>query len=127
MSSDHFVNGIPQQVPPFAEGEIWLVEAYRDLRDHQWTTSFGQRNKPFAQAQEDLRVLRTWVSGQTLPARFYGEIFNPTEKRYFPGVRVDLRGEKQIFSSTTDSLGYFTFENLPPGIYEAAAALPRKI
>ena len=127
MSSDHFLDGIPQQVPPFIEGEIWLVEAYRDLRDHQWTTSFGQRNKPFAQAQEDLQVLRTWVSGQTLPARFYGEIFNPAEKRYFPGVRVDLRGEKQIFSSITDSLGHFAFENLPPGIYEAAAVLPQGV
>jgi hypothetical protein len=124
MTSDHFLDGIPQQVPAFAEGDIWLVEAFRDLRDYQWTTSFGQRNKPFAQAREELRVLRTWVSGQTLPARFDGEVFNSVEKKYVSGVRVDLRREGQTFSSTTDSGSHFAFANLTPGIYEAAATLP---
>lgn len=125
MTSDHFINGIPQQVPPFAEGEIWLVEAYRDLRDQQWTTSFCQRTKPAVRAEEDLRVLRAWVGGQRLPARFDGEVFNPTERRYVAGVGVYLRGEKQIFSTITDSGGHFAFENLTPGIYEAAAMLPQ--
>ena len=51
MTSDVFLGGIPQQVPAFVEGEIWLVEAYRDLRDQQWTTSSCQRTKPGALAQ----------------------------------------------------------------------------
>jgi len=125
MTSDQFIGGIPQQVPAFTEGEIWLVEAYRDPRDQQWTTSSCERTKPAAQAGEELRVLRAWVSGQTLPARFDGEVFNTKERRHVAGVRVYLRGEKQTFSSTTDSDGLFAFENLAPGNYEAAAILPQ--
>ena len=30
MTSDFFIGAIPQQVPAFREGEVWLVEAYYD-------------------------------------------------------------------------------------------------
>ena len=97
---------------------------YRDQRDQQWTTSYCQRTKPAAQAEEDLRVLRAWVIGQRLPARVTGEVWNPAERKNLAGVQVYLRGGKQTFSATTDGRGQFTFENLDPGVYEAVAALP---
>jgi hypothetical protein len=124
LSSDFFVNGIPQQVPAFAEGEVWLVEAYRDQRDQQWTTSYCQRTKPVAQADEDLRALRAWVIGQRLPGRVTGQLWSPVAGKNLAGVQVYLFGGRQTLSATTDSRGRFSFENLDPGVYEALAALP---
>jgi hypothetical protein len=124
LTSDVFVDGIPQQVPTFRAGEVWLVEAYRNQRDQQWTTSYCARTKPAAQAEDDLRVLRAWVLGQHLPARVAGEVWNPAERKNITGIRVYLRGGKQTLSATTDDRGQFSFENLDPGIYEAIAALP---
>ena len=125
MTSDHFVNGIPQQVPAFADGELWLVEAYRDQRDQRWTTSYCQRTKPAAQAEEDLRTLRAWVTGQQLPAWVTGEVWNAGERKDLVGIQVSLRDGKQTLSATTDSRGQFSFENLDPGVYEVDAALPQ--
>jgi hypothetical protein len=125
MTSDHFIGSIPQQTPAFADGELWLVEAYRDQHDQQWTTSFCQRTKPAAQAEEDLRVLRAWVTGQRLPARVTGEVWNPAERKNVAGVQVYLRGGKQTLSATTDGRGRFSFDELDPGVYDAVAVLPQ--
>jgi hypothetical protein len=112
-------------VTSLAAGEIWLVEAYRDSRDGKWTTSHCQRTRPAARAAEDLQVLRAWISGRILPARVDGEVFNPAERKSVSGVRIYLRGEKQILSTTTDAGGHFSFEDLGPDIYEATAVLPQ--
>jgi hypothetical protein len=125
MTSDHFIGDIPQQTPAFAYGELWLVEAYLDQHDQQWTTSYCQRTKPAAQAEEDLRVLRAWVTGQRLPARVTGEVWNPVERKNLARVQVHLRGGKQTLSATTDGRGQFSFDELDPGVYEAFAALPQ--
>jgi hypothetical protein len=125
MTSDHFLGDIPQQTPAFADGELWLVEAYRDQHDQQWTTSYCQRTKPVAQADDDLRVLRTWVTGQRLPARVTGEVWNPGERKNLAGVQVYLRGGRQTLSTTTDGRGQFSFDELDPRVYEAVTALPQ--
>lgn len=125
LSSDLFVDGVPQGVPPLAPGETWLVEAYRDARDRQWTTNHCLRTKPLANAGEDLRVLRAWANGQTLPARVDGEVYNSEERRGVAGVTVYLRGERQVFSALTDPAGHFAFAKLQAGIYELSAALPQ--
>jgi hypothetical protein len=124
MTSDHFVDGIPQHVPPFAAGELWLVEAVREPRDQQWITSYGQRTKPVSEAEDDLRVLRAWSAGQHLPAKVTGEVFRPSEKRGVSGIEIHLLGDGRALLSITDSLGQFSFENLPDGVYEATATLP---
>ena len=68
------------------KGEVWLIEAYRDPRDQQWTTSLCQRSKPVEQAADDLRVLRLWANRQTLPASFNGEVFDRTQNRRVAGA-----------------------------------------
>ncbi len=119
MTSDWFVNGIPQQVPALREGEAWLVEAYYDNHEQQWMTSMCQRTMLAEQAGQDLQVLRAWVVGQRLPARVTGQVVNPGERKNVSAARVYLRAAKGTISTTTDSLGKFSFENVEPGVYEA--------
>jgi hypothetical protein len=119
MTSDAFVGGIPQQVPAFREGEVWLVEAYYDYHEQQWMTSTCQRTKLAEQAGQDLQVLRVWVVGQRLPSRITGQVSNPGEGKNVSGARVYLRAEKGTISTTTDGLGQFSFDNVEPGVYEA--------
>jgi hypothetical protein len=125
LTSDHSLNGIPQQVPPLAEGEVWFIEAYKDQRDQQWTASSCGRSKLAAQADEELQFLRAWLKGEVLPARFDGSVFDPNERKYVAGVSIYLRSSKQTFSTVTDLAGRFTFQDLPHDLYEASAALPQ--
>jgi hypothetical protein len=67
LTSDHFLDGVPQQVPAIQQGEVWLVDAYRNQRDQQWYTGLCQRSKPAAQAEEELRTLHAWSAGQEAP------------------------------------------------------------
>jgi hypothetical protein len=124
LTSDHFLDGVPQQAPAMRPGEVWLVDAYRNQRDQQWYTGLCQRSKPAAQADEELRTLRAWAAGKRLPARFSGEMFNRAASKYVPGVRVYLSGEKQTFSTMSDDQGRFVIENVPPGVYQVAADVP---
>ncbi|MCU1328931.1 MAG: hypothetical protein JWN34_4301, partial [Bryobacterales bacterium] len=124
LTSDLFLSGIPQNVPDFREGEVWLVEAYRDQRDQQWTTSRCKRTKPVAEADEDLLFLRAWVLGQRLPAQVTGEVWNSAGRTNMAGIQIHLRSSMQTFSATTDRRGQFSFENLDAGVYEAVADLP---
>jgi hypothetical protein len=119
MTSDFFIGAIPQQVPAFREGEVWLVEAYYDNHEQQWMTSACQRTKLAEQAEQDLQVLRAWVVGQRLPARITGQVSNPGERKNVSAAHVYLRGGKGTISTTTDGLGQFSFDNVEPGVYEA--------
>ncbi len=122
LTSDHFLNGEPMQVPDMHPGEVWLVEAYRSPRDEEWYTSSCGRTKRASRAAGELLVLRTWAAGKTLPAHFSGQVFNRSTSKYVAGVRVDLRGETSL-SAVSDSQGRFRIDNVPPGVYEAATEL----
>ena len=119
MTSDAFVDGIPQQVPAFREGEVWLVEANYDNHEQQWMTSTCQRTRLAEHAGQDLQVLRAWVVGQRLPARITGQVSNPGEGKNVSAAHVYLRAAKGTISTTTDGLGHFSFDNVEPGVYEA--------
>jgi len=129
LTSDHFLDGIPQDVPAFHEGEVWLVEAHRGPQDQQWVTSFCERTRPAAQAEKDLQFLRAWIRGEHLPAQVTGEVWNPVERKSLAGIQIYLRratqsNAAQTFSGTTDDRGQFSFQNVDPGVYEAVPALP---
>ena len=123
LTSDHFLNGEPRQVPDMHRGEVWLVEAYRSQTDGQWYTSFCQRSKPASQADSELLALRTWAAGKALPAHFSGQVFKRSIKKYVADVHVYLQGEKTL-SAVSDSEGRFAIDNVPPGVYLAATDLP---
>jgi hypothetical protein len=113
----------PSKCPPSAKVRFGWLRPTGTKRTNKWTTSFCQRTKPAAQAEEDLRVLRAWVLGQSLPAQVTGEVWNPAERRNLAGIPVYLRGGAQTLSTTIDDRGQFSFENLGPGVYEAVVAL----
>lgn len=119
LTSDVFVGRIPQQVPAFREGELWLVEAYYDGHEQQWMTSTCQRIKLAEQAGHDLQILRAWVAGQRLPARVTGQVAKLDEGKNIAGALVYLRAEKGTRSTTTDGLGQFSFDDVEPGVYDA--------
>ena len=112
----------------FAEGETYLVEAYRKVATGTWEVSSCSRTRLLAQATEDLEVLRAWKTGQRLPGRISGQIIElegvigPGEGRRSPPsgtpFRIRLLGGREILETTSDSRGQFTFENLDPGVYE---------
>lgn len=123
LTSDHFLDGEPRQVPDMHPGEVWLVEAYRSPTDQQWYTSLCQRSKRASQADGELLVLRTWAAGKALPAHFSGQVFNRSISKYVAAVHVYLQGKK-TFSAMSDSEGRFVIDNVPPGVYLAATDLP---
>lgn len=120
ITSDVFIGSIPQGTPAFSVGDAWLVEAYYDGHQQQWMTSTCQRTKPVSQASEDLRALRAWVAGDRLPGRVQGQVANPGKGKHLSDVRVYLRGPGGTLPTTTDDSGHFSFDDLEPGVYEAA-------
>ena len=48
----------------------------------------------------------------------------PKERKNIPGVRIQLTDGKRTFTTYTGADGFFAFENIPPGLYEAVADLP---
>lgn len=63
LTSDHFINGLPQQIPAMVEGQTWFVDAYFNPALAQWVTSSCERTKLAERAGEDLRMFRAWASG----------------------------------------------------------------
>jgi microcompartment protein CcmK/EutM len=124
VTSDSYIDGVPRNVLPFAQGQDWLVEAVRESGNQPWTTSRCLRTKASQSAVDDLKVLRAWRSGQQLPARIFGEVWNPEKRANISGIRIDLVGGIKPLSATSDERGEFVFDGLSAGKYEAVALLP---
>jgi hypothetical protein len=103
----------------FAEGGTYLVRAYRNLGDERWQVSSCSRTRAIANADEDVRMLRTWKAGIPLPARILGIAA--------PGLTVRLRGSGRALETSTDSQGRFEFKDLPNGTYEVEAESPPNV
>lgn len=121
ITSDVFINGIPQGIPSFREGEVWLIEAYYDAQEQHWMTSACQRTKLAAQSTENLRVLRAWRDGNRLTGRVTGYVSNFNRSTHVSGVRVTLHGSRGTRVAVTDGSGQFSFDEVDSGLYEAAA------
>jgi hypothetical protein len=125
VTSDLYVDGVPQGAPSFAIGREWLVEAGRRNENQPWTTTSCSRTKAMRNAAEDLKVLRAWAAGQDLPARISGEVWDPAAGKNIPGIQIDLAGGPgPPLSTTSDERGQFAFDGLASGQYQAVALLP---
>jgi hypothetical protein len=124
VTSDLYVDGVPQGGPSFVQGQDWLVEARRQNVNEPWTTSNCLRTKALYSAIEDLSVLRTWRNGLQLPARISGEVWDPGQRKNISSIQINLVGGTQPLSTTTDERGQFVFKDLVPGKYEIVALLP---
>ena len=88
-----------------------------DLDRRDTAAALGQINRvivgvthrfPADRAEEDLRVLRTWVNGQRLPANVTGEVYNADQRRGVSAVQViSTLGKKMglTVTSTKDEDG----------------------
>ena len=124
LTSDLYVNSAPQGLPSFAAGTTWLVEARRRNPDQPWTTGLCTRTKLVSRADEDLRVLRHWAVGDTLPAVVTGEVWDPKVRKDIPGISLRLSGGNRTLSIVSDAQGHFAFEAVEPGVYQLEALLP---
>lgn len=62
LTSDYFINGVPQQIPAMVEGQTWFVEAHFNSALKHWTTSHCERTRLAERAGEELRLFREWVA-----------------------------------------------------------------
>ena len=111
----------------FIVGETYLVEArFWPPEKPVWSVNLCSRTKPLrdSQATENLRTLRQWQKGKRPPGRVTGEVWVPKERRNIAGVRIQLTNSERTLTTHTGANGLFTFENVPPGLYEAVADLP---
>ena len=112
----------------FAEGQTYLVEAYKKVATGTWEASSCSRTRLLAQATEDLEALHAWKTGQRLPGRISGRIIElaavlgPGPAVWLPPsgtpFRIRLLGGKEILETTSGGRGEFRFENLDPALYE---------
>src|ERR1041385_112349 len=58
----------------FAEGQTYLVEAYKRVATGTWEASSCSRTRLLAQATEDLEALHAWKAGQRLAGRISGQV-----------------------------------------------------
>ena len=111
----------------FIVGETYLVEArFWPPEKPVWSVNLCSRTKPLrdSQATENLRTLRQWQKGERPPGRVTGEVWVQKERRNIAGVRIQLTNSERTLTTHTGANGLFTFENVPPGLYEAVADLP---
>jgi hypothetical protein len=108
----------------FAEGETYLVEAYRQPGSDTWQVTSCSRTRPVEMASDDLNVLRAWRVGQRLPGRISGQIIDRRTPPAGTPFRVRLLGGKQILEGTSDSRGQFGFENLDAVVYQVQVMQP---
>jgi hypothetical protein len=108
----------------FAEGETYLVEAYRRPGSDTWQVTSCSRTRPVEKAADDLKVLRAWKAGQRLPGRISGQIIDRRTPPAGTAFQVRLLGGQQILETTSDSRGQFGFENLDAGVYQVEVVQP---
>ncbi len=108
----------------FAEGDTYLVEAYRRPGSGTWQVTSCSRTRPVEEASDDLNVLRAWRVGQRLPGRISGQIIDRRTPPAGTPFQVRLLGGQQILEVTSDSRGQFGFENLDAVVYQVQVVQP---
>jgi len=115
----------------FADGQRYLVYAYRSSEDEGLSTNLCTRTRPLSRADEDLEYLdnldkaapgSTIYGGAMLYAMDLGKMTSVL--RPMAGMTVAIEGEDRHFEIVTDSEGQYNVGALPAGSYEIRAALP---
>jgi hypothetical protein len=113
----------------FAIGAKYLIDAAK--QDNILLTSICSLTSPLAQSEGELRILRMIAAGQHLPdvsGVLVREADPPDSERSapIPGVVVEMRRAAGgvPFKAVTDSIGAFTFSNLPEDSYQMTLGLP---
>ena len=102
----------------FAEGGVYLIEAYRNGPGDRWKVSTCSRTKLASEVAGDVNALRASKNGVRLPGRIVGQVFGRTGGISPAGVRIQLLGGKHPLEAISDSQGQFEFTNLESGSYQ---------
>jgi hypothetical protein len=123
---------------PFQEGHEYLVYASHSTETRSLYAGICSRTAPAERAAADLVYLRSLAKGGP-PSRIFGFVTG-----YSPGVGIELRYaeraphpianvpihlESEVASrrTFTDSLGNYTFDGLPAGMFSVSADMPRNL
>jgi hypothetical protein len=77
----------------FTEGGTYLMEAHRRPGSDTWQVTSCSRTRSVDRADEDLRVLRAWNTGQRLPGRISGQIIDRRNSATGKAFQVRLLGQ----------------------------------
>lgn len=105
-------------------GQTYLFEARQDGRGRWVPLVCTGRASTIDSAEDNIRSLRAWKSGQTLPSRIYGKAL--VMGRFPTAVRFGLRGEVPM-ETILDEDDRFSFDNLQPGRYEFEMLTPGRM
>jgi hypothetical protein len=116
----------------FEAGKQYLVFASQDEYTGRWRTTICSGTREALDANEDIRTLRAWTVGQSLPPRIYGSVWdwtdrgNPEERGSMPLSNVEVRASAKgtDLATFTDGQGRFKFDDLKPGRYRVTLQLP---
>jgi hypothetical protein len=116
----------------FNLGEQYLVFATQDETPRRWRTTICSGTQSVLYAEEEVRTLRAWKTGESLPPRIYGSVWDSTHlgdagdtgEIALPRVEVRLSGDNSDRVTFTDVHGRFKFDDLVPGRYRIMVQLP---
>jgi hypothetical protein len=80
----------------FTEGGTYLMEAHRRPGSDTWQVTSCSRTRSVDRADEDLRVLRAWKTGQRLPGRISGQIIDRRNSATGKAFQVRLLGANKL-------------------------------
>ena len=115
----------------FERDRKYLVYAYKDSKEGLKTGSC-MRTRPFAEAEEDLEILRGIARGQA-PPRLFGSLVRMAhnfersdtyDAEPMVGMKISVEGEGISTEVITGASGHFHLLDMPPGHYTVRALLP---
>jgi hypothetical protein len=107
----------------FVEGEIYLVEVYRNNLDQRWKVSSCSAPRLASAAPDEVNALRAWKVGLQPRVRIFGDVLSPDGRQSPAGIKLSLLGGPQPLESISDSREKFEFQNLAAGNYHSYGLL----
>jgi hypothetical protein len=116
----------------FRMGETYLVLG-GSVAQGIYTTNICSGTRPMSEASDYLEVIDAGNRGQP-EARLFGRVhllsprfgqptWEPIDSKPLPGIRVEARSSRGVYSAVSDGSGRFRMKNIPEGTYEVRPIL----
>ena len=109
----------------FVKGKRYLIYAYRDSPSNQLLSGPCTRAIELEHAVDDLKYIRA-LAQQGVKESIAGRV---ERMKYMPmpGVKVEVRSDKQSFETRTDEKGDFSISLPGPGTYTVRVLIPAAV